>query len=64
VQEHEQRRWSVTATGGLIKHVLSRVVLAGLTVNENATDETSGLRSSSPIRMAQGHGQRGMFLAS
>ncbi len=63
VQEHEQRRWSVAATGRLIKHVPSRVVLARLSVNESAFDETSGLRSSGPIRMAQGHGQRGMFLA-
>jgi hypothetical protein len=39
------------------------VVLARLSVNERAFDETSGLRSGGPIRMAQGHGQRGTFLA-
>jgi len=58
-----QRRRSAAAIVRLVQHVLPRVVLARPSVNESALDETSGLYSGSPIRMDQGHGQRGMFLA-
>jgi hypothetical protein len=39
------------------------VVFASLSVNESALDETSDLRSSGPILIAQLQRQRRMFLA-